>query len=459
MNRGTTTAHARTILAAMFAATLLLSACGGGGGSGNSVVDTVGTKLFTSAPTSITIAEGASVEHTIGGGGGGSKFTSYSATSGDSRIVTTSVSGTTLKITGAAPGSTTVNVSDSAGANVLINVTVPLGWVPKLAINAPEKVTLATGMNSSYKVTGGAAPYSAVSSTPATATATVQDGFLVVTGTNPGVSTIVVFDANGASSKFELTVGSGGAPVALFTTAPSPIAMPLNGATIEYAVNGGVAPYTATSGDLKVLSAQMNGNKLLLRGLSVGVAKVAIVDAVGSSISLNVGVLGDDVVLTPLHTTAPESIHIVAGDAPPYTIAGGNGPYTVSTSNPGVATASISAGKILTITGLSAGVANIVVFDSSGKTVRIAVTVGGGTSVVPLYSTSPDAISVVVGASPTFTIAGGAGPYVATSSNVKSATVKQDRNTFTVTGVAAGTAVISIRDANGSAITIEVTIL
>ena len=56
-----------------------------------------------------------------------------------------------------------------------------------------------------------------------------------------------------------------------------------------------------------------------------------------------VGVLGTEVVQTPLYTTAPESLNIVAGSAPPYTIAGGNGPYTVSTSNPGVATASIAA--------------------------------------------------------------------------------------------------------------------
>lgn len=459
MNRSTTKSARERVyhLALIVTASLFMSACGGG--SGSTVLDKPGAALFSSSPSSITIGEGATIQHTIGGGGGGSKFTTYSASSSDARVATAAVEGTTIKIVGTGPGTTSITVFDTAGASILINVTVPISAVPKLSINAPDSLTLATGMTSSYQILGGAGPFSAVSSTPATATASIRDGSVIITATNPGAATIMVYDATGASGKITLTVGSGGAPIALYTTAPNPIGIPKNGATIEYAVNGGVAPYTATSGDLTVLSAQMDGNKLQVRGLSVGVAKVAIVDAVGTTITLNVGVIGEDVAATLLYTTAPETIFISAGAAPPYSVAGGTGPYTVSTSNPGVALATISSEKNLKITGLSAGVANIVVFDSTGATVRISVTVGGGTSVVPLYSTSPDAITVVSGAKPTFTIAGGAAPYVATSSNVKSATVAQEGNTFTVTGVAAGAAVVSIRDANGSAITIEVTVL
>jgi hypothetical protein len=59
-------------------------------------------------------------------------------------------------------------------------------------------------------------------------------------------------------------------------------------------------------------------------------------------------------------------------------------------------------------------------------------------------------ITVQVGAAPTYTIAGGAAPYVKTSSDVTVATVSQTDNTYTIKGVAAGIAQVSIHDANGS---------
>lgn len=48
---------------------------------------------------------------------------------------------------------------------------------------------------------------------------------------------------------------------------------------------------------------------------------------------------------------------------------------------------------------------------------------GEGRGDVPLYTTAPIAVSV--GAAPTYTIAGGASPYVVTSSDVQVATVTQ----------------------------------
>jgi phage tail tape-measure protein len=61
---------------------------------------------------------------------------------------------------------------------------------------------------------------------------------------------------------------------------------------------------------------------------------------------------------------------------------------------------------------------------------------------------------VGVSAEPTYRIAGGAAPYMVTSSNVAVATVTQTTNTFSVKGVAVGQAVVSIRDANGTAVNI-----
>lgn len=442
------------------AATLLfassLAACGGGGGSGNTVLDTAGTALFTSSPAAITVAAGTSVEHTIGGGGGGSKFTSYKATTSDSNVATASVVGTKLTIAAISGGTVSVTVSDSVGATVVIAVTVPVSTVNKLTINAPASLTLSPGMNSTYKIAGGIGPFTAVSSNPFAASAETAGSSLLVTASNSGPATIVVYDAVGASAQVAITVSGSGTPVALYSTAPSTVTLQKGMTSAPYTINGGVAPYIATSSDVATVGAQLTGNSLTLTGAALGLAKIAVVDAVGTLLNINVVVTGD--LGTQLYTTAPSNIQIEASQTPRYTIVGGRPPYVVSTSNPSVAKAAITNADTLTVTGVGTGVADVVVFDSAGAIVRIVATVGGGTGVVPLYTTAPDSITVMAGAAPTYTIAGGAGPYVVTSSAVSVATVSQSGNMFTVKGVASGNGAISVHDANGSALVIIVTV-
>lgn len=435
-----------------FLVALGLAACGSGSGSGNTVLDQAGVALFTSSPATITLATGTTVNHTVSGGGGGSKFVSYKATSSDVRVVTASVDGTKLAITAVSGGTASITVSDSAGASVTITLTVPVGTVDKLAINAPAGLTLSPGMNSTYKITGGAAPFTAVSSNPFAASVQTAGSTLLVTASNSGTTTLVVYDVAGASEKVALTVSGGGTPIALYSTAPSTVTMQKGAAAVQYTVNGGVAPYTASSSDVATAGAQLTGNSLTLSGVGIGTAKVAVIDAVGTLLNIAITVTGD--AGTQLFTNAPDNLQLAVGISPSYSISGGRAPYSVSTSNAGVASAAITNSNVLTVTGVSTGLADIVVFDSTGSTTRIIATVGGGTGAIPLYTTAPDSITVLVGASPAYTIAGGAGPYVVTSSAVTVATVSQNGNTFSVNGVAAGTAAISVHDANGTAVVI-----
>lgn len=84
---------------------------------------------------------------------------------------------------------------------------------------------------------------------------------------------------------------------------------------------------------------------------------------------------------------------------------------------------------------------------------------GGAVTPVPLYSTAPEQITVMVGAEPTYKTAGGAAPYYVTSSNVNVASVTQTADTFTVKGVARGQASIAIRDSSVAPLTIIVEVL
>jgi Flp pilus assembly secretin CpaC len=241
--------------------------------------------------------------------------------------------------------------------------------------------------------------------------------------------------------------------VALYTTAPESLRMTAK-ASRDFIVNGGVGPYVVTSSDAQVVTGAITGTKLVITSGTAGRGLLNVRDAAGTLLVVTVTVAGD--LPVQLYSTAPSNVTLNAGSAPTYTIEGGDAPYIASTSNADVAQASILSGNQLQIRGISAGVADVVVFDRTGASIKISATVGGGTGTVPLYSTAPDSITVMVGAAPTYRIAGGAAPYTVTSSNVAVATVSQTAVTFTVTGVAAGTGVVSVRDANGSAVTINI---
>ncbi|TQK01257.1 hypothetical protein [Herbaspirillum sp. SJZ107] len=216
-------------------------------------------------------------------------------------------------------------------------------------------------------------------------------------------------------------------------------------------------PYDITSANADIVDASVSGGVMTVRSKGVaGKAVLNIRDAKGSLVVVTANV--SDNAAVPLYMTAPSSISIGLGEAPNYTIQRGVGrPFTATSSNCSVAKASAS-GNTLSVTGLSAGVADVVTFDSTGASVKVSATVQRGAATVLLYTTSPDSIRVAVGASPTYTIAGGASPYTVTSSNVNVITVSQTGTTFTATGVAAGLATITVHDANGTAVNIMVTV-
>jgi len=73
-------------------------------------------------------------------------------------------------------------------------------------------------------------------------------------------------------------------------------------------------------------------------------------------------------------------------------------------------------------------------------------------------SVSASSVSVTVGNSTDITVSGGMAPYTVNSSDTGVATATISDNTVTITGVAAGSAVITVSDSNGQSITISVTV-
>jgi hypothetical protein len=158
-----------------------------------------------------------------------------------------------------------------------------------------------------------------------------------------------------------------------------------------------------------------------------------------------------------LYMTAPSAVVIAVGDQGNYSIGGGTGPYTTSSSNTGLATASVSA-KALTIQGVAQGTVVVSVFDSTGKSVTTSVTVGPTPSTTSLYTTASTAVTTAVGSSANYNIGGGTAPYTASSSDVSVATANASGKTLTLTGVASGTAHVSVFDSTGANVGLTVTV-
>lgn len=244
--------------------------------------------------------------------------------------------------------------------------------------------------------------------------------------------------------------GGGVQSPALFTTAPANLTLGV-GSSQDFSISGGRAPYTAVTNNAGVAVGGVNGTSLTLGGVSAGSAEITVRDAAGASSTVSVTVN-----TRPLFTTAPASITVASGSSPIYSIGGGIAPYTATSSNASVATASVS-GSSLSITGVALGAASVVVRDSVGGVVTLAVTVPSASS-LPLFTTAPASVTLAVGTSTTYTIGGGSGPYTATSSNTSAVTTSLSGTALTLRSVANGAAIVLVRDAAGATVSIAATV-
>jgi hypothetical protein len=252
--------------------------------------------------------------------------------------------------------------------------------------------------------------------------------------------------------------GGGGSPgattsTALFTTAPSTLTIGV-GSSQSFNVGGGVGPYSAVSSNNAVVASSVSGNTLTLVGNSPGSVTVTLRDANGTTQALSITVAAGQA----LSTGIPSGLVLAvgAGNSQTFTVTGGVGPYQALSTNTAVMTASLSGNKV-TVTGLAAGSANLVVTDATNTSVSSTVSVSA-TPGQALFTTAPSALTVSRGTSPSFSIGGGVGPYTATSSNTGVLTVSLTGSTFTLTPVGNGAATVVVRDAAGSTVSIATTV-
>lgn len=200
-----------------------------------------------------------------------------------------------------------------------------------LFTNAPSTVTLNPGAEVSYRLNGGSPLYSASSGNNTIVTARVVGGELILTGVSVGSTSVSIVDTQGSKITLTVAVGGSGTGGPLFTNAPSAVVLDA-ASSATYSLGGGRPPYSAVSGNTNVVKATVDTDKLTLTAMSPGDTSIAVSDAAGAKVNVNVTIsaqgVGAPISLTPASLEVGNCTTRI-----PFLFSGGIPPYTVLSSD------------------------------------------------------------------------------------------------------------------------------
>lgn len=234
--------------------------------------------------------------------------------------------------------------------------------------------------------------------------------------------------------------GGGGSPglssgsASVFkVSAPTTLTLQI-GSSQQYAVTGGVKPYSVFSTDPAVAVGWLIGDDVVAIGSVVGgKATITVADAKGTKfdIAITAGASATFFTTTPTVLTIP----VGSVGARTFSLGGGVPPYSATSNNSSIATATVSGSSVL-ITGLkaSATAATISFFDSTGAPVLTSTVTVESSSSLPL-ALNPTSATAFVGDRVVSKITGGTPPYrvnVAIPDAVSATIQNQDELNMTI---------------------------
>ena len=378
---------------AALAAVMWVASCGGGDG-GTTVTPTppptpnrAPAAVGSIAAQTITAGESATVNVSSYFNDPDGDALTYTATTSDAGVATTSVAGSTVTITGVAAGSATITVTardpDGATATQSISVTVEAANQAPVPVSSLGELTFEQGGEVTVHVAeyfndpdGDPLTYSAASSDTTVVTATTSDTTVVVVGVGAGSATVTVTatDPGGLSATQDMAVMilPGNQAPQLGDSIPAQMIMV--GDTVRLVVSanftdpdGDDLTYEAVSSDTGIATALASGDTVTIGGQAAGGVSVTVSasDQQGLSASQEVMVtvekptpnrapaLADDSIPVPAHDLVVDSSVVL--DLSPYFVDPDGDPlsYTAETSDEAVAMATVD-GTTVTTTAVSA---------------------------------------------------------------------------------------------------------
>ena len=312
---------------------------------------------------------------------------------------------------------------------------------------SPDAISLPANTYRNVAISGAHGDIRATSADTAVATVSLSNSkehsaTLRVVGKAAGSTQITVRDGRDRRVVVAVTVT---APVFLMV-APSSATL-VAGTSTTLAASNAAGTITVSSSNNQVASASVQGTVVTIKGLAAGTALVKVNDG-KTTVSVPVTVTAPPIPMT----VSPAAVTIVAGGTANITASNAAAALAAATSNAAVAKA-VVAGNVVTVTGVAAGTAVVAISD--GKTTRnVNVTVTAPTLALAV---SPSTLSVAAGSSGTLTASRVSGTLSASSSNTGVATVSVAGAVVTVRGIAAGTAVVTVKDSK-TTLTIPVTV-
>jgi hypothetical protein len=301
------------------------------------------------------------------------------------------------------------------------------------------------GVVQSYSVFGGVAPYSVSSSDVRVLNASVSDQTLILNSVGQGNATVTIRDRNGGSAAVAVTVGD---PLTLSMSSVQTYV----GDTVKVLISGGTPPYRVSALDI-ALKGTIVGNELTLEMLSAGGPfDVVVLDARGQQAKMTVTTLAG----SPQFNLVPASLSIPETSTESFALQalGGVAPLTARSLRPDLLAVSVS-GNIVTVqTGtqgnrcVSADTpVDIEVNDARGGYAKATITIINDPNVCGL-TVSSSSVTVPVGGSVKVLLKGVSptGTVATTSSSNTVATASYAAGFVTITGVAVGSATISVTD-------------
>ncbi|WP_276134909.1 T9SS type B sorting domain-containing protein [Polluticoccus soli] len=339
---------------------------------------------------------------------------------------------TTATATGLAAGTYTVTVTDNNGCITI--ATAIVGQPTQVSATTTKTDASCYGGNNGTATAvpvGGTAPYTySWNTTPPKTTITA-------TGLSAGTYIVTVTDNKGCVTTASATVGQP-APVTGTTTKTDALCNGSADGTATVTPAGGTGPYTYS---WNTSPAQTGATAT---GLAAGTYTVTITDA-NNCTGTATATIGQPTPVTASTTKTNVSCNGGSNGTATATGAGGTAPYTYSWNTTPVQTTA-------TATGLPIGTYTVTVTDAHGCTKTASATI---TQPTPLTATTTKTDATCFsGANGTATAVptGGVGPYTYSWNTTPVQT------TVTATGLANGTYIVTVTDANGCTTTANVTI-
>lgn len=472
------------------------------------IVDNGSCGNLTLLPATAQVRVGATMQLAIAGGSG-----QYIVSSDNPAVATATANGVVMVVTaGSRTGSATITLRDQDDTSKVVTLPVTVVSDPTPGVSAlaasPQSLNLGSGASADVLLSGGSSKFDYAVSNSAVATAVLAGNKLTVTaGVNTGSATVTVRDQADATRTvvIPVTVTAGPAPIKPMTASPSAATGSVQ-ETLQFLLQNGTAPYSVVVSNPSIASVTLPvvGNLLNVKLLQAGQTTLVVTDANGQT--LNIQVTSNQTQQASLRF-APSAFEIGEDSLLPVTLTvfGGTPPYRAVTSDlklSGVEVQTNPATGAIEFTvelgtnrnrcinpvveeTLINGTINwkyipsgsypvtLTVIDSGGSFATSVMTIRDNGSGNPgncpegvkppdstaLATTAGAATSILVGSSRTYSIDGGVRPFVASSNNPTVATVVMSSETgFSITGLTAGTAIVTVRDSAAGLVNITVTV-